>query len=460
METKFKGKSIMNRKNKTILNIIKLIFILSLLNPLAVSHGKNWPNWRGPFFNGSTDESNLPSIWSKTENIKWIADLPRSSAATPIIWNNRIFISGLEISSDELLAMCFDRKNGKLLWKYKITEGIRRDRRSTYAAPSPTTDGKNVIFFYSSGDLVCFDFDGNQQWKRNVHNDYGQFSFFWTFASSPVLFEGKLFLQVLQRDVPVRGRGKTDRKNDSYLLAMNPASGETIWRHIRPTEAILESHEAFSTPIPGVIYGTKQLIVAGGDILTGHELSTGKELWRWGTWNPNRNTAYPLIPSPVLGKDIVLVCGPKREPVYCIQPQNIGDLDQNAVLWDSKNISNDMTSNVPTPAFYEGDFFILSDLRKTLMRVAAKTGKIKWQIDSPGRAKYEASPLVGDGKVYIINHDGEAAIINAANGDILRSMTMDDPNGGELVRASVCASDGQLFIRTTRQLFCIEEKQN
>jgi outer membrane protein assembly factor BamB len=432
------------------------VFIIVIVTSSLLS--SNWPNWRGPFFNGSTDEINLPAEWSTTDNINWSAELPGSSAATPIIWNDKIFISGVDVSSDELIAMCFDRNHGKLLWRHRIAQGTRRDRRSTYAASSPTTDGINVVFFYSSGELVCFDVEGKIRWERNIQNEYGQFAFFWTFASSPVLFEDKLYLQVLQRDVPVQGRGKADQKNESYILALNPSTGETIWQHIRPTEAILESHEAYSTPIPVILNGIKQLVVAGGDVLTGHDLASGKELWRWGTWNPNRNTAYPLIPSPVLGENNVLVCGPKGEPVYCIQPAERPNLSQEAVLWNSADISRNMTSNVPTPAFYEGDFFILSDLKKNLIRIDSKTGKIKWQINTPGRSKYEASPLVGDGKIYIIDHGGEVAILDAMNGKVLKVIPMDDPSGGELVRASICASEGQLFIRTTRRLFCVGQR--
>lgn len=416
----------------------------------------DWPQWRGPYFNGSTDERNLPSDWSRTENIAWSAELPGCSAATAIVCKGRIFLSGVDASKKVMLATCFDRKNGKVLWQKEIAEGISRDQRSTFAAASAVTDGKIVVFFYATGDMVCFDLDGGRKWDRNIQEDYGTFAFLWTFASSPTLFDGKLYMQVLQRDVAVSGRGFANRENESYLLAMEPETGKTLWRQIRPSKAQAESREAFSTPLPFTLNGKEQLVLVGGDCLTGHDLKSGEELWRWGTWNPRRITHWRHVPSPIAGDGIVLACAPKGDPIYAIRPGKEGGvLGDSAVAWTSKGSEREVSSDVPTPAFYDGDFFVLNDLRKHLSRVEPRTGKIKWAIETPGRAKYEASPTAADGKIYIISHAGEAAIVDAADGKVLKTIDMDDPSGGEVIRASISASQGQLFIRTTRRLYCI-----
>jgi outer membrane protein assembly factor BamB len=429
-------------------------FLILMLVAGSVTQAGDWPHWRGPYFNGSTDEKNLPSDWSQTEGIAWSVDLAGSSAATPIIWKNRVFLSGVDSARDVLLAMCFDRTNGNLLWQHDIAKGISRDRRSTYAASSPVTDGKIVVFFYANGDLVCFDMNGNRKWARNLHDDYGEFAFQWTFSSSPTLFDDRLYVQVLQRDVPARGHGMKDRKNESYILAMNPATGKNLWRQIRPSEAVAESREAFTTPIPYSFGGNKQLLVVGGDALTGHDLQTGKELWRWGTWNPKRIRHWRLVPSPVAGEDIVLVCAPKNDPIYAIRPKGTGLYDDSAIAWVSRDV-REISADVPTPAFYDGDFFVLSDLRKCLSRVEPGTGKAKWTIQTPGNAKYEASPLAADGKIYLINHSGQAAVVNAENGDLLKVIQMDKVSGQQVVRASISAAYGQLFIRTTHRLYCV-----
>ena len=431
------------------------LFLVLVLAALSVAQADDWPQWRGPYFNGSTTEKNLPTDWSKTDNIAWSVDLAGSSAATPIISGDRVFLSGVDSDRDMLLAMCFDRTSGKLLWQKNIAQGISRDKKSTYAAASPVTNGKIVVFFYSNGDLVCFDLNGRRQWARNIHDDYGPFAFQWTFGSSPTLFNGRLYLQVLQRDVPVGGRGLKDKKNESYILAMEPDTGNTLWRHIRPSKARRESLEAFTTPLPFSVNGIQQLLVIGGDVLTGHDLETGRELWRWGTWNPTRITHWRHVPSPITGDGVILVCAPKRSPIYAIRPNGQGVLDESTIVWTSQKNEKERSSDVPTPAYYDGDFFILNDLGKHLSRVEPRTGKIKWTIETQGKAKYEASPLAADGKIYIINHAGEVAVIKAANGEVISFISMDEASNREVVRASISAAHGQLFIRTTRRLYCV-----
>ena len=429
------------------------LLTLVLMTVTSVQAG-NWPQWRGPCFNGSTDEKDLPSKWNKTENIAWIADLPGAAASTPIVWDNRVFLSGVDVSRSTLQAMCFDRTNGRRLWSRDVAKGIRQDTQSNYANPSPVTDGKLAIFFYGNGDLVCFDMAGERRWARNIQRDYGPLAFFWTFGGSPLLFDGKLYLQVLQCNETVAGRGLKDRENESYLLAIDPNTGQTLWRQVRRSHAVDESQESHTTPIPVLYAGQKQLLIAGGDALSGHDAATGKELWRWGDWNPSRAGNWPLIASPIAGEGVALVCVPKGQPVYAIKVGGAGALDDRAVAWTSRGARR-VTSEVPTPAYYDGDFFVLSDSRKYLSRVDARTGKVKWAVPQPGLAKYEASPLAGDGKIYLINFEGQVAVVNANNGEVLQVVAMDEPDDNERVRASIIAAHGQLFIRTTRRLYCV-----
>jgi len=417
----------------------------------------NWAQWRGPNFNGFTDEKGLPARWSKTENVVWSVDLPGVAASTPIVWEDRVLLSGTDSAKDMLQAMCFDRKSGKLLWQHDVAQGIARDYRSNFASASPVTDGQIAVFFFGNGDLVCYDLDGKQKWARNIQKDYGAFAFQWTFSSSPLLFDGRLYLQVLQRDEPVGGRGTFGQESKSYLLAVKPETGETLWRHFRPCKAVAESRESFTTPIPYSFDGNTQLLIAGGDALTGHDPETGKELWRWGTWNPTRIPHWRLVPSPVVGDGVILAPAPKRDPIYAIKAGGSGLLDDSAIAWVSED-AKEISTDVPTPAFYDGDFFVLSDVRKYLSRVEPRTGKVKWTVSTPGRAKYEASPLAADGKLYIVNFDGLVTVVDPKNGDVINSIPMDEPVDGEKVRSSITAAHGQLFIRTTRKLYCVSSQ--
>jgi outer membrane protein assembly factor BamB len=418
------------------------------------AYGGNWPNWRGPFFNGSADETNLPAEWSTTENTVWTAELPGAGAATPIVWEDHVFISSSDPQQNRLLAMSFDLQSGQLRWRQDIAQGIRRDSRSNFAAPSPVTDGESVIFFYSNGDLVSFDFEGNKRWSRNIQKDYGTFAFLWTFSSSPQLYRGKLYVQVLQRDVAVDGRGFRDRMNESYLLALDAGTGEPLWQQPRASQARMESREAFTTPIPFTFDGRSEILVAGGDALTGHDPETGRELWRWGTWNPDRIPHWRLVPSPVAGDGVILACAPKSSPIYAVRAGGQGALTDQALAWVSTD-QREVSSDVPTPAFYDGDFFVLSDVRKSLARVEPQTGNVKWSVQTPGRDKYEASPLAADGKIYIINFLGTVAVFNAEDGQLLHEIAMDTPTDDDPVRSSIAAAHGRLLVRTSSKLHCI-----
>src|SRR5439155_4974094 len=184
-----------------------------------------------------------------------------------------------------------------------------------------------VVFLYGNGELAAFDFAGTNLWARHLQKEYGAFAYQWTYGASPTLYDGKLFVQVLQRDEPVHGRGRTDGPIDSFLLALDPQTGKELWKSNRPNDAREESKESYATPIPFTFNNRTELLIAGGDCLTGHDPASGKELWRWGTWNPERIGHWRLVPSPVAGGWVVLGCGPKGASVCGVKAGAKGALD-------------------------------------------------------------------------------------------------------------------------------------
>ena len=431
-----------------------------------ILNGQDWDNWRGPNYNGSSDTTeSLPEKFDYKTKVKWKYNLPGPSASSPIVIDQFVFISSIKIINEssgkgDLLAICFDRNSGDLIWQRKAGSNYRPgnsdgfdyqlDSKSNYASPSPVTDGKRVIFFYGNGDLVSYLLDGTEEWRRNIQKDYGDFCFQWTFSSSPTLFKGQLYLPILQRDEPVHGRGNEQAK--SFVLCLNPSNGKTKWKHLRPSIAKKESLESFGTIIPH----EDQLLIAGGDVLTGHDPKSGKELWRWGTWNPtHKEQWWRLVPSPVVGNGVILVCAPKKAPIFAVKLGLKGSkTGKEGLKWSTEN-DNTLTSDVPTPLFYENKFFILSDLRKILSRVNPETGGIEWSLELPGKYKWRSSPTAGDGKVYIMNHNGEVLVVSSSTGKILHLAKM----GGtydDNTRSSVSIGSNELFIRTNKILYCIQ----
>ena len=198
--------------------------------------------------------------------------------------------------------------------------------------------------------------------------------------------------------------------------------------------------------------GHDEILITGGDCITGHDPATGKELWRWGTWNPEKISHWRLVPSPVAGGGVVLACAPKHDPVYAVKLGGTGKLDDSAIAWKSERKS--VTADVPTPLFYDGDFFVQSEDKHTIWRVAPADGHIKWTVELPGRRRYESSPTGADGKIYTMDFAGNVVVVDAAKGEILNTIAMGDANDDK-IRASIPVAHGQLFIRTSSKLFCV-----
>jgi outer membrane protein assembly factor BamB len=349
--------------------------------------------------------------------------------------------------------MCLDRKSGKILWDQEVGIGYSQDNKSNFASPSPVTDGKVVVYLYGNGELAAFDTAGKKLWARHLEKDYGAFAYQWTYGASPTIHENILYVQVLQRDEPVHGRGRADGTIGSYILALEPATGKELWKHMRPSEARMESHEAYSTPIPFDHKGRKELLVVGGDCVTGHNPTTGEELWRWGSWNPTRITHWRLVPSVVTGGGIIVACAPKASPVFGIKAGAKGNQDDSVLAWKSQQ--REVSSDVATPLFYKDRFYILNGERNTISRLEPGTGKVDWTGDLESRIKIEASPTAADDKIYFQNFRGEVFVVAAADSfKLLQKIPMGD-EGDDQNRSSISIADDELFLRTGHKLYSI-----
>ena len=428
-------------------HMLRIAFALVCLTLIGRSaSAEDWPQWRGPAFNGSTTESGLPTAWSKTENVAWVTPLPGLSGATPIVFGDRVFVTSVDAQYNDLLAICLDRTDGKVLWKKK-TGKDRSVARNNMASPSPVTDGKSVFFYYGTGGLIAFDYEGKKLWEREIEKDHGPFSIMFGYSSSPLLFRGKLYIPVIQNKSANAYR-QTGWKQplDSYLLAIDPQTGKDLWKQVRRTDAVGEAQEAYTTPIPYEGPGRRSILLTGADYFTVHDPDTGVETWRWGAWNPRKINHWRIVPSVVTAPGIALIGAPKHNTFFALRLDDPEAKDP--VAWTLPR----PTPDASTPLYYGGRFYILDDDARVMICVDAKTGEKKWQGSLGGDQVFRASPTGADGKIYCVNEGGRVVVLAAGDEfKILGEVTM----GEGFVRSSIVAAYGKLFIRTARNLYCI-----
>jgi outer membrane protein assembly factor BamB len=402
--------------------------------PLQAEH---WPQWRGPMLNGISSEKNLPVRWSTTENVTWKLAMPERSGATPIVWGDHLFLNVGEGSSLALWAV--DRASGAVRWKRPLGDGNRRMMKQQMSSPSPVTDGRSVWVMTGTGVLKAFDFAGKELWSRDIQSDYGRFGLQWGYASSPLLFEDSLFVQVLH------GMHTDD---PSYLLRIDKASGKTIWRVLRPTRARFESPDAYTTPALLRSGNSTEIVITGGDVVTGHEPATGKELWRADGLNPTNNGSFRIVASPVVHGDLLFA--PSRErPLLALKPGGRGDVTASHVLWSFNN-----GPDVPTPVT-DGTYLYSINDRGILYCLDARTGKVVYGPQRLRNATYSGSAVLADGKIYITDEDGVTTVFRSGpKFELLAENDLQD-----YTLSSPAVSDGQIFVRTASFMYAIGRRQ-
>jgi len=433
---------------------------LSLLLALTCSlaFAGNWPNWRGPSYDGSSEETNLPAAWSETENVAWATELPGPGEATPVVWGDRVFVSSADRDGTALHALCLSVGNGKVLWQKTVAEVVRRAPNNSMACPSPVTDGKRAYFLFGTGNLAAFDMEGKEVWARGLETDFGRFSVKWGYGSSPLLYDGKLYVQVLRREQPYEWSGQGEWPTDSFLLALDADTGKDVWKHVRKPAGVDENQDAYSTPVLFQHDGRTEIIVAGGDCVTGHDPATGRELWRL-DYNLNGAAMWRLVTSPVPGDGLVYGVRPRGgNALFAIPAGRTGTVAGDELAWTY----DPFTPDVCVPLLYQGRLYVLADGKRVLSCLDPKTGEQLWQgeLDQDGqrgggRGVFRASPLGADGKVYVMDEAGEVTVLAA--GDEFKVLSRIQMGGGKN-RSSIVAAQGRLFVRTSEKLYCIAKQ--
>lgn len=411
---------------------------LLLLVPTAAVLADNWPQWRGPTNDCISKEKNPPTKWSEKENIAWKLPMPGEAGSTPIIWGERIFLTSKD---DKNLVLLCASTAGKELWKKPIgtTAGNhpKGGEGNTVSASSPCTDGKHVfVFDGGSGNLCCFDFEGQEIWKTNLQERYGKFTMNWGMHTSPLLDGDRLYMQLLSR-------------NFGVVIALNKADGKEIWKVKRDTDAREESRESYATPSIWRHGKEEYLVTHGGDCTVAHRLTDGSEIWRVVGLNVNPGTATSLrlVASPTVSADVIVVPSAKSGPVVAVKPEATGTVSAGSKfeLWRRPS----KTPDVSSPLIVDGLVYLCGE-GGILYCVDAKTGKELYN-QRLHTAVYRASPVYADGYVYCTARDGVVTVVKAGP---KFEMVSENKLPDEIAATPVLVG-GKIYLRGFQNLYAI-----
>lgn len=404
-------------------------FVGLLLIPLfpTTLRAENWPGWRGPDRNAVINDGNYPLHWSADKNVRWKKDLPGSGIGSPIVWNDRVYLTDADgYRQSDLHIICLSLHDGREQWHVRLwgtAPTLYLAGKSSMATPTPVTDGKFVYAFFGTGDVFCIDAGGGLVWHRSLASEYGEFENRFAASSSPLLLGDLLILQC-------------DHYGKSYAIALDTKTGVNRW--LAPRHDCWLSWSSPQLLTNGT--GKPELVLCGSERIDGYNPLTGDKLWTV------RGMERECIPTPLTADGTLFaVSGPKGR-TYAIKSGGRGDVTNSHVVWSEPRGA----PFVPSAIVVAGRYYLVDD-GGIASCLRARDGKLLWRSRLPGR--YSASPVAADGKIYFSNEEGETTVLRSG---VDRFEQLARNPLGQPVHASPALSQGKLLIRTARQLMCVE----
>jgi outer membrane protein assembly factor BamB len=458
---------------RTLLGVTLLGCALSFAGRAAPSGAdQNWPQWRGPLSTGVAPDATPPTTWNETSNVKWKVKIPGGGNATPIVWDNKVFIqtaiaTGRKVEQPaekkqeapsptandstgdkprrrpggggmrsekpdeafQFVLLCLDRQTGKPLWQKIAKEEVPHEGHHPdhgFSSYSPVTDGKYVIAYFGSRGLHCYDLEGNLKWEKDLGKMQIKMSF--GEGSSPALFGDTIVVN-------------WDHENGSFIVALDKRTGKELWRQSR------EEGTSWATPIIVEYKGKAQVITDASNKIRSYDLATGKVIWECTGLTAN------VIPSPVADRETVYsMSGFKGNSLLAIKLGHTGDLTgTDAIAWSHGK----STPYVPSPLLYGDKLYFFAGNNGMLSCYDAKSGKALIDAERLEDLKnVYASPVGADGRVYLVGRNGAVLVIkNSDKLELLATNKLD-----EQFDASPAIVGKDLFLRGHEYLYCIEEK--
>jgi outer membrane protein assembly factor BamB len=411
--------------------------IVAILSSFCELKAENWPRFRGPTGQGISSETDLPTQWSAEENIAWKTEIPGEGWSSPVVLDDRVFVTSATDEGKSCHVICVDRRSGDILWNTKVFEQVPKHKRedNSYATPTPVTDGEHVYAVFASGGIAALDMQGKVIWTNDEVEFFSQHGL----GASPILYNDLL---IMPFDGSSAGEdsliGFKKAWDGAVLLALDKQTGKVAWRGSRGLSRL-----AHVTPNVLNEDGKAQVVSAAGDVIQGHDPTTGELIWTV------HSQGEGVTPSIVLADGLVYTCSGFEEPtIRVVRAGGEGDITDTHIAWEQKQGVPSLSSLL----YVDPHIYAVTDTG-IVNCFDAKTGEEVWQKRIGG--KHSASPIYAEGNIYFLSElDGETIIIKAGDEfeEVARSVL------GETCKASIAASQGNLFIRSDKHLFCIGEK--
>ena len=406
---------------KTIFSCLVLMIGILLFSS-NFARAENWPGWRGPRADGTCIEQNIPTNWDPAGAL-WKTELSGKGHASAIVWEDRVFTVTGMIDTKQRILLCLDRETGKILWQQTVVTGPleKLHKENSHSSSTPATDGRRVYVTFRVGDdivVAAHDFaDGRQLWLVRPGTHAGE----WGFSNEPVLYKDKVIID-------------GDSKGDSFLIALSRTDGKTLWRKNRTNKGI-----SYSAPFIREMAGRTQLIQCGDRCVTSFDPDTGEQIWK--VDGPSQEFASTPVYSEKAGLVFISSSWP-RCVLLAIRPDGRGDVTDTHVAW------SDTKGSPYVPSMIVADDFLFSINRGGMVFCyEAATGEVLWK-QKLGR--HHASPVLIEGRLFFINDDGRINVIKPGR----KFESVATYELGEQCYASPAISDGRVFVRGFKNLFC------